>query len=100
MVLQSSLLKFFLGKACFLCEQDGKERELIDSAHQKCMHCTPAVPLRKSGQRVLEHMGGHILFDPSVDCSLEPCGLCLRPSPLCIFYLKKCKGIQAGDQIN
>jgi len=59
------LKSVFLGKACFVCEHDGKERELIDTVDKKCTSCTPAVPLSKSGQRKLEHIGAHILFDNS-----------------------------------
>ena len=44
-------------------------------------------------------MGAHILFDSKVDTGLEPCGLCLRPTQ-CMFYLKKGKGAQNGQQIN
>ena len=47
-------------------------------------------------QRVVEHISAHILHDPSVDRSSEPCGLCLRPAPLCKFVLKRAKG-QAGN---
>jgi len=43
----------------------------------------------------VKHIGAHILHDPSVNHSSEPCGLCLRPTPLCKIVLKKGKG-QAG----
>ncbi len=46
-----------LGKACFICEHDGKEREVIDAAVRMCTHCQPCVPLDKSTPRVLEHVG-------------------------------------------
>ena len=45
-------------------------------------------------------MAAHILFDAGIKRSNEPCGLCLRPSPLCKFYLKKGKGAGASDQID
>jgi hypothetical protein len=57
------------------------------NAHE-CPACTPTVRLDASnGQCVLAHIGSHILHDPSIDLSQEPCGLCLRPSILCLIYL-------------
>ena len=64
------------------------------------MTCTPSVALPKQAPRILEHMAAHILFDPRTKRSDEPCGLCLRPSPLCKFYLKKGKGAGASEQID
>ncbi|KAK0194401.1 hypothetical protein F5146DRAFT_927138 [Armillaria mellea] len=74
------------GLACFVCEQNGRER---DAAVNKCTYCTPQVALPPSNVRLLEHMGAHILYDKNIDCSLEPCGSCLRPSPVCSLYLKR-----------
>jgi hypothetical protein len=57
------------------------------NAHE-CPACTPTVQLDASnGRRVLAHIGSHILHDPSIDLSQEPCGLCLRPASLCSIYL-------------
>jgi hypothetical protein len=53
------------------------------------------------GQRVLEHMGAHILHKPSlIHSSMPLCGLCLRPAPLCQVFLKKGKGAHASLTIN
>ena len=53
------------------------------------------------GQRVLEHIGSHILYDPVVIRSIKPlCGLCLRPPQLCRFYLAKGKGAKGNLRIN
>lgn len=89
-----------IGKACFVCEADGKEDAVIN--HRQCTDCTPTVYLPKSPQRTLEHRAGHMNFDPRfiVKLSSEPCGLCGRPSPACVFYLKKGKGTDASPQIN
>ncbi|KAF8176492.1 hypothetical protein BJ912DRAFT_857405 [Pholiota molesta] len=88
------------GKVCFLCENDEAERNV--AVTDQCPMCDPPVALdRKKGQRVLEHMAAHILFDPKIDRSILPCGLCLRPSPACTFYLKKTKGaktVQVDEQ--
>ena len=50
--------------------------------------------------KILRHIAAHLLFDNSVDTSQELCGLCMRPSPLCVFYLWKGKGAGAAPQIN
>jgi hypothetical protein len=62
-----------------------------------CTRCQSIVTFNaKHRQRIIEHSGAHILFDPSIDRTLEPCGLCLRPAPLCKIYLRKTKG-RAGN---
>lgn len=86
------------GKACFLCEDEHATRNLITA--YECTACTPSVALPKQAQRVLEHMAAHILFDSSVERSSEPCGLCLRPTPVCVFHLKKGKGTGASEQVD
>lgn len=72
-----------------------KEVELLGK--RPCSHCGGELP--EQPQRLLEHAGAHVLFDPMVDPALEPCGLCLRLGQ-CVFYLKKGKGAQNGQQIN
>jgi hypothetical protein len=58
-----------------------------------CPKCQPIIHFNPSHrQRVIEHIGAHILHDESVDRSSEPCGLCLRPAPLCKIILKMAKG--------
>jgi hypothetical protein len=66
---------------------------------RQCPHCMSRVELSKP-QRILEHAATHILFDQQLDSASEPCSFCLRPSPLCRFYLKKGKGFDANLQIN
>jgi hypothetical protein len=59
----------------------------------ECTLCSPVVILNLSqNQRILEHTPAHILHDPKVERTMEPCGLCLCPAPLCQFFLKKGKG--------
>jgi hypothetical protein len=59
------------------------------------------VPLDLSqGQRVLEHIGAHILHDPGLTQSMELCGLCLRPPPFCQFFLMKGKGANGKLKTN
>jgi hypothetical protein len=66
-----------------------------------CPKCSPAVTLDETkGQRFLSHIGAHVLHDSTLDRSSEPCGLCLRPSPMCQFYLKKGKSAKGRLKIN
>lgn len=83
------------GKACFACEDEGKEKEVFSK--KQCPYCQ--IDLPKSGQGVLKHMAAHILFDPSIKSKNDPCGLCLRYSE-CSFYLSKGKGADASPKVN
>ncbi|KAF6748797.1 hypothetical protein DFP72DRAFT_792072, partial [Ephemerocybe angulata] len=57
-----------------------------------CMVCDPPVTLETNAQRVLEHMGAHILLDPGIDRTTDPCGLCLMSSQICRYFVTKGKG--------
>lgn len=64
-----------------------------ESSLYECPVCTPLIQLDTSnGQRVLAHIASHILHDPSIDRSLEPCGFCVRPSTMCTIYLTRRSG--------
>jgi hypothetical protein len=66
-----------------------------------CEKCGPNVKLNRSNaQRVLEHMGAHILHDATLNHSQEVCGLCLRPSPMCRLFVKKGRGALAGNHVD
>jgi hypothetical protein len=52
-----------------------------------------------NGQRMIEHMGVHIVFDSTISRNLEVCGLCLRPAPMCLIYLKKGRGASKGYSV-
>jgi hypothetical protein len=81
------------GKACFMIEHASPDTPFIDHIGMTCPNCQPIVTFNPSlRQRVVEHISAHILHDPSVDRLSEPCGLCLRPAPLCKIVLKKAKG--------
>lgn len=88
----------YTGKACFLCENEHATRHL--TLANECMSCSPPVALPKQAPRVLEHMSAHILFDSHIKRCDKPCGLCLRPAPLCKFYLKQGKGAGTSDQVD
>lgn len=88
-----------LGAACFVCSDDNT---LTDLGTTECPLCSPPVTLDLSqGQWVLEHMGSHILHEPTlIQFSMALCGLCLHPAPLCSIFLKKGKGANASLTIN
>lgn len=74
---------------------------LADHIGLTCPKCQPMVTFDPSlRQRVVQHIGAHILHDPSVDRSTEPCGLCLQPAPYCKIVLKKSKGQTGNLSIN
>ncbi|KAF8056026.1 hypothetical protein FPV67DRAFT_686987 [Lyophyllum atratum] len=90
------------GEACFVCESDDNLGEVEDGESIMCPKCPPTVFLDStSPQRVLAHLGAHILHDKThVNRSDLPCGLCLRPYPMCRFFVKKGKGAKASLKIN
>lgn len=66
---------------------------VVDHIGLACPKCQPSITFSSAlRQRIIEHIGAHILHDPSVDRRSEPCGLCLRPAPLCKIVLNKTKG--------
>ncbi|KAJ6483510.1 hypothetical protein C8R47DRAFT_1132450 [Mycena vitilis] len=90
-------------KACFVVEPDDSEYrgKLAVQESLDCNKCSPAVPVSlKNKQLILQHNGAHILFDPSIRRSDEPCGLCLRPFPLCTFFLTAGTGTDSARQID
>jgi len=91
-----------IGSACFICETNHDLGNIGTMTTSDCPRCSPTVTLDLThGQRVLEHVGSHILHDPGVIQSIEPlCGLCLRPSQICQFYLTKGKGSKGKPRIN
>ena len=65
----------------------------IDHISLMCPNCHPIVTFDLAHRlHIVEHIGAHVLYDPSVRRLSEPCGLCLRPAPLCKIVLKKGKG--------
>jgi len=89
--------------AAFLCETADGKRSIhsLTSESNMCAHCRPPVswdPLKP--QKVLEHVAQHLLFDVSIDHSLEPCGFCLRLSPSCALFLRRGKGAGSSCQVD
>lgn len=88
----------WVGRACFVCET---HQQIEDHRTSSCPRCSPAVPLDLlQGQKVLEHIGAHILHDPSLTQSTQLCGLCLWPPPFCQFFLIKGKSANGSLKIN
>jgi hypothetical protein len=93
--------KLTSGEVCFVCESDEGMEEFEENSTGTCPNCSPVVTIdAKQGQRLLAHIGAHILHDPKVDRLSKPCGLCLRPSPMCQFFLKKGKGANGNITLN
>jgi hypothetical protein len=97
-LLRCKCIKSTLGRAAFICESDSAERQT--SNLDTCPKCKPTYEWdRMQAQRVLEHIGCHILFDPTVDRNAEICGFCLHAST-CAFFLRKGKGSSSGPQVD
>ncbi|KAI9430996.1 hypothetical protein H4582DRAFT_1823276, partial [Lactarius indigo] len=90
--------------AAFVCETDLDERPITGHTCAQpncCPVCQPTVPWDLSKpHKILEHVATHILFDSTLDTATELCGLCMRPSSLCVFYLRKGKGAGSAPQID
>uniref|UniRef100_A0A8H7XX72 Uncharacterized protein n=1 Tax=Psilocybe cubensis TaxID=181762 RepID=A0A8H7XX72_PSICU len=85
------------GKACFSVSAISLDG--AGGVMNACPICDPPFELAgKVGPRILEHMASHILHDLNINREDEPCGLCLRPSPQCLFFLKK--GANGNIRIN
>ncbi|KAG2123473.1 hypothetical protein DEU56DRAFT_717092, partial [Suillus clintonianus] len=63
------------GAACFVCEVDGEARGTLHERY-RCLRC-PAIAFEELGPKLIEHMGGHILFDQDLQDKHNVCGLCL-----------------------
>jgi hypothetical protein len=74
-------------------EHNDSDSSVANHIGLACPQCQPTVLFNSSlRQHIVEHISVHILHDPSVDRSTEPCGLCLWPAPLCKINLIKTKG--------
>ncbi|KAH9019948.1 hypothetical protein EDB84DRAFT_1275578 [Lactarius hengduanensis] len=98
------ILTTYLAHAAFVCETELDERPITGPACAQsncCPVCQPAIPWDISKpHNILEHVAAHILFDSTLDTTTELCGLCMRPSSLCVFHLRKGKGPGSAPQID
>jgi hypothetical protein len=66
----------------------------------RCPLC-PSTPLSlRSPTKLVEHMAMHILHDPAINITSDPCGFCLSSGPSCSIQLKKSKGSKGGVKID
>ncbi|KAH9032123.1 hypothetical protein EDB85DRAFT_1890789 [Lactarius pseudohatsudake] len=90
--------------AAFVCETELDERPITGpmcAQSDCCPVCRLAIPWDLSKpHKILEHVATHILFDNTLNTTTELCGLCMRPSTLCAFYLRKGKGPGSASQID
>jgi len=86
---------------CFVLEDFSTDTATVRHGEPACTRCQTVIAFNpKHRQCIIEHSGAHILFDPSIDHTLEPCRLCLHPAPLCKIYLRKTKGWAGNIAIN
>lgn len=71
-----------------MCELDGHPRSTNELGVHDCPGCSANLRSLSAPKR-LNHMGAHILHDPTLDRSIERCGFCLRPSPTCVIKLQR-----------
>lgn len=68
---------------------EGVERTTYQDQY-RCPRC-PTFSIEK-GPKLLEHIGTHILHDPSFESAGEVCGLCLSVGGVCAIRLAHRKG--------
>ena len=49
---------------------------------------------------LIQHISSHVLFNSSLNKTLQLCGLCFHPYPTCIIYFRKGKGAGSSIQVN
>ena len=74
-----------LGQACFVCEDDSMTSVDIDL--DTCRLCRKVKLSSMSGPALVTHMSAHILHDPRLKDSQQPCRFCLNMG-LCTIQLQ------------
>ena len=78
-------------EACFICEDQGLPKGAVRQ-ECRCPRC-PTLPLSVSKpSKLVQHIGIHILYDPVIRDSNNPCGFCLNVGNLCSICITKGKG--------
>ncbi|KAF6764939.1 hypothetical protein DFP72DRAFT_839943 [Ephemerocybe angulata] len=78
-----------------------EQTDFANANTSECLMCTPSVRLNLShGQRMLEHVACHILFDEKIDRTSLPCGLCLRVPNQCKYFIIKGRGAKVNFRID
>jgi hypothetical protein len=84
-----------------VCEAAGERDSAKIDGHADCSGCGPAARLDwENTQRILEHMGAHILYDSKLNRTEERCGLCLRPATMCPIYVTKGRGARGRCKVD
>jgi len=82
---------FLVDYACFICEDEGSPKGALRQ-ECRCPRC-PTLPLSiDKPSKLVQHIGTHILHDPAVKDSNNPCGFCLNVGNLCSIRIIKGKG--------
>ena len=68
-------LTWIIDAACLFCETESGTRHKPDE--QCCRRCSNTPIANMSGPELLQHMGSHILHDPHLKDTDNPCGFCL-----------------------
>ena len=63
----------------------GNQDNMLQDALDQCPCCMAYV---SSLPKLILDIAAYILYDTTIDWKQEPCGLCLQPSPACLFYFK------------
>ncbi|KAJ6473873.1 hypothetical protein C8R45DRAFT_764682, partial [Mycena sanguinolenta] len=84
------------GYACFICNRDGAS---LEQDQGLWILCRSGVLSVSSPAKLVEHMAIHILFDPTLDRSANPCGFCLSTDSFCSIVLTKRKGSDCAVRI-
>ncbi|KAF5334132.1 hypothetical protein D9758_018620 [Tetrapyrgos nigripes] len=76
------------GTAAFLCD----DMRINSADINGVVHCpiciNPSISFDAAKpQKILKHIGAHILNLPANHCVSEPCGFCMSPALQCLFYL-------------
>src|ERR1700723_3856871 len=80
-----------IDEACFICEDQGSPKGAIRQ-ECRCPRC-PTLPLSiTKPSKLVQHIGMHILHDPAVRDTNNPCGFCLNVGNLCSIRIIKGKG--------
>ena len=90
-----------IDEACFICEEEHTPQgQHISRQECRCPWC-PNLPLSVQKPTLLvTHMGMHILHNPAVRGTHDPCGFCLKPSNICSIKVTKGKGRKGGQTVS
>ena len=88
----------FLGRMCFICQENGDWAVGHDKMH--CKRCGPTSLKLSMGTALITHMAAHILHDPYLSTVQNPCGFCSQPNICQIYLTKKHSAISSNQQID